>query len=822
MGSFASDVRAAVRALRRAPVSTTAGVLALAIGIGGTTTMLGLVDAIDVRPLPFAHPEQLVTVHEIAPRGSRYCHPVRGCEVKSTSLPTIVDWRAARSLADVAGYRLYAEHRWILNDASSEPIAAVEVTGNFFSLLGARPYLGREFQALELVPGGPPAIVLSYDFWRTRLGGDTRVVGSVVKLRDMNRQAETAFTVVGVMPSGFRLLKEAAFLPMQPDRPTAPDSRAGRLVLAVGRLSAGSTLPQAQSELSAIAARASALYPATNAGWSATASPLNGSALIQLAESMIPDAGRGRFVLLGVVATVLLVAVLNVGALLLARGLARVHELAVRAAIGASRARIAQHLLVESACIALAGGAFGVLIAFWAVGAARRWLSLESLGIDIRVNLRVLGFALAATTIAALIAGCLPAVGIRRLDLAALLQRRDIGGRHPRSVLRIALVSLELACAMVLLAGAGLLTKELRQLRDREPGYDAQNLYGLMAALPAGSMGDTIRTRAIATAALTEIRAAQGVASVSLALPSFPRVSLPGRDSIPGRAQPIPLAVDPTFFATVRTPIVRGRPFVNADAAGAEAVAIVDEEAAARLWPGENPLGQQIDLTDESGRRVARIVGVAARSKLWIASLTAEPQPYVYVPIDQAWHERRRAVMFFARLESNNSERGLNAIRSALRRASGGPVDRDDIESRETHIGDELRRQRLDAFALTTFGVLAVALAALGIWAVVAHGVSRQRRELGIRLALGASVRHVIAIVLRDGLIAAVVGIVLGTGGVVLATRVLRATLVRTDPRDPSVLATGAAVLALVALVAAYVPARRAADVHPANSLRGE
>ena len=375
MGSFVTDVRAAARALRRAPTSTVAGILALAVGIGGTTTMLGLVDAIDVRPLPFPHPEQLVTLQEVAPRGSPYCYPGRGCEQTSTSVPTIADWRAARSLADVAGYRLYGEHRWILDGASSEPIEAIEVTGNFFSLLGARPFLGREFQARELVPGGPPAIILSYDFWQTRLGGESHVLGTVVTLRDMNRQVETPFTVVGVMPQGFRFLKEAAFLPMQPDRPSVPDSRASRLVLAIGRLSAGYTLQQARAELGTIAARTAAAFPETNQGWSATASALNGPALLRLAESIVADAGRGRFILLGVVAMVLLVAVLNVGALLLARGLARLQELAVRAAIGASRAQLAQHLLVESACIAVAGGALGILIAVWGVGAARGWLS---------------------------------------------------------------------------------------------------------------------------------------------------------------------------------------------------------------------------------------------------------------------------------------------------------------------------------------------------------------------------------------------------------------------------------------------------------------
>ncbi|MEO7964230.1 MAG: ADOP family duplicated permease [Gemmatimonadaceae bacterium] len=822
MGSFATDVRASFRALRRSPTSTIAGVLALAIGIGATTTMLTVVDAIDVRPLPFVAPERLLTLQEIAPVGSPACHPVRGCQVIPTSLPTIEDWRQARSLSAVAGYRLYAEHRWIIDGTASEPLQAIEVTGNFFALLGARPHLGRFFDASELVPDGPAAVVISYDFWRARLGGDSRVLGSRLMLRDMNRQTEGEFSVVGVLPPGFRFLKEDVFLPIQPYALTAPDTRAFRLVLAIGRLATGYTTSQAQAELRGIASHISGEFPETNKGWSATAEPLDGPALLRLSESTVRDAGRGRFVLLGVVSLVLLVAVLNVGALLLARGLARTQELAVRAAIGASRARVVQHLLVESLCIAAMGGAGGVLVALWGVRAARGWLSLESLGIALRLDWRLLGFALAATTFAAVLTGILPALAIRRLDLGTLLQRRDIGGRNPRSMLRVALVSLELACAMVLLTGAGLLTKELRQLRDREPGYDAHGLYGLTAPLPATAMGDTGRTRAIANVALSEIRATDGVSAAALALPSFPRFGIPGRDSVPRRLQPIPLAVDPTFFETVRTPLLRGRAFSATDAAGAEPVAIVDEVTAARFWPGTNALGQQVDLTDEGGRRIAGVVGVAARSKLWIAPLVGEPQPYLYVPIAQAWHERRRSVMLFARVTASRPQPTLAAIRTALRRATGNPVDRDDVESRENHIADELRRQRLDAMALTTFSVLTIALAALGIWAVVAQGVAQRRHEIGIRLALGGTRRHVTRLVVREGIIAATIGLAIGTIGALAVTRVLRATLVRTNPSDPTVFLASAAVLAIVTVLAALLPARRSGSAPPTSALRGE
>lgn len=820
MTQLSTDVRAASRALRRTPVSTIAGILALAVGIAGTTTMLGVVDAIDFRPLPFARPEQLLSLKEIAPAGSQFCHPIRGCVSSWTSRVTIDDWREARSIADIAGYRLYEETRWIQDGATSESIQAIEVTGNFFSLLGVGPYLGRVFDADELVPGGPPAVVLTYDFWRARFGGDRRVIGTVITLADMNRRTEGRFTVVGVMPERFRFLREQAFLPMMPGFPGRPDTREGRRDLAIGRLAPGATLAQARIELRTIAARVAKAYPETNRGWSATAETLDGRELLRVSESVVADVGRGRFLLLGVVALVLLLAVLNVGTLLLARGLARVQELAVRAAVGATRARIVQHLLVESACIAAAGGVVGVVLAFWSAQMARSWLSLDTLGIPITIDFRMLGVALATTGVAALAAGSIAVLSIRRLDLSALLQRRDAGGATPRSYIRLTLLSLELACALVLIAGGGLLTKELRLLRDREPGFDPHGLYRLEISLPASALGDTTQARAIATSAIRSIRAIPGVSAAALSLPSFGRVRIPGQDSIPGNGQFVSPAIEPSYFQTAGIRIVQGRSFGAEDVAGAESVAIVDEEAVRRYWNGASPVGLQVEITDGGGRRLARVVGVAARSKLWVASLTREQRAYVYVPVEQAWHEKRRGLFMHARISAANPQATLAAIREALRRASGGPVDQADVVSLEQSIGDELRRQRQDARAMSLFSALALSLAALGIWAVVAQGVAQRRHEIGVRIALGAAPRHIVSVVTRDTVLAALIGTGVGSLGALSLSRLLASTLVRVNPHDPSIYVGSVGLLVVVTVLAALLPSVRATRIAPMETLR--
>lgn len=818
---LATDLRASVRALSRTPASTIAGILALAVGIGGTTTMLGIVDAIDVRPLPFVQPERLLSLKDVAPAGSEFCHPVKGCESNWTSRVTMDDWRAARSIADIAGYRLYEETRWVQDQASSESIQAIEVTGNFFSLLGVQPYIGRLFEPSELVQGGAPAIILSYDFWRARFGENHRVIGTAITVRDMNRRTEGLFTIVGVMPRGFRFLREDAFLPMMQAYPGRPDSREGRRDLAVGRLAPGATLEQARAELKVIAARMAQTYPETNRGWSATAQPLDGRQLLRLSEAVIADAGRGRYLLLGVVGMVLLLAVLNVGSLLLARGLTRMQELAVRAAVGATRGRIVQHVLVESAIISVVGGALGVVLAVWGVQVARTWMSLDAIGIPITLDLRMLAVALAATTLAALVAGSIAALSIRRLDLSALLQRREVGAGVGRSYVRLTLLSLQLTCALMLVAGAGLLTKELQLLRDREPGFDPRGLYMLAIPFSADLTSDTARARAIATNAVAEIRATAGVSAAALALPSFGRVEIPGRDSIDGERQFASPAIDSSYFATAGIRIVRGRNFAADDVGGAEPVAIIDEEAARRYWKGADPIGQHLEITDDGGKRLARVVGVAARSKLWIASMRGKQRPYVYVPAAQSWHEKRRALYIYARVSAASPQPALAAIREVLRRASGSPVDKEDVWSVEERIADELRRQRLDARAMSLFGSLALGLAALGIWAVVAQSVAQRQHEIGVRLALGATGRSVMSLVVRDGLIAAVIGALAGLGGGVFASRVLASTLLRANPRDPSVFIASVVVLVIVTVVAAALPAARAARIDPMEALRG-
>jgi predicted permease len=815
------DIRQALRSLRRTPGFTVMVVLSLAVGVGGTTTMFSVVDAVDYRPLPFPSAERLVTVHEVAPAGSPYCRPTLGCELTQTSLLTASDWQDQFTTLDaVAMVRLFAEARWRQGD-ESEPIRLVEVSGNLFSLFGARPFLGRGFLPSELLPGAEPVLLLSYEFWRSRFGGDPSVVGTRISMIDLTRRSERAFTIVGVMPKRFRVLAEEAWSPVLPLQISGVDPRRLPEVLVLGRLATGRTVAEARAEARTIAARLSAVYPETNAGWTAEVHPFSGPAAFEFwSFGEIRTPGRGRHLLLGVVSLVLLVAALNVAALFLVRGLARQQELAVRRALGAPRARLARQLVIEGLCATGAGGGLGVLLSIWGVRVVRAALSIDAFPFQIGVDARALSFAVLVTVATGLAVSTLPALRLSGLDPAATLREHAL--RSPglrRSRTRRVLIGIEIACALMLLNGAGLVTKELRRLRYDEPGYDPNGLYELRLPLPAEAVREPTRQQAIAVQVLDGIRGTPGVEAASLG--ALSRLDLPERPGLlPSNAH---LAVSPEFFRTSRIRILRGRTFDSSDALGAPLVAILDENAARRLWPGEDAIGRSLVLRHGRGPVISvNVVGVAARSKLfWFTSLTSDPQPLVYRPIAQSWDQARGAVNVYARL-TGDANRTLPALRTVLYQASGKPVDRTEVVSLEGKIATELRQQRFDTSALNTFALFALLLAGMGIYGVVANTVTQRSRELGIRMALGADRASVLILVTRQALALAVAGTLGGIGGSLALTHVLASFLGDTSPTDVAVFTISAATLVMVAVVASLVPARTAVAVDPVTSLRAE
>ncbi len=816
-----ADVRQALRSLRRTPGFTAVVVLSLAVGVGATTTMFSVVDAVDHRPLPFPGAKRLVTIHELAPAGSPYCRPTVGCELIQTSLLTASDWRDQfKTLDAVATLRLFAELRWRQGD-ESEPIKLTEVSDNFFSLFGGQPFLGRGFLPSEFTPGADPVLVLSYELWRRRFAGDPKVVGTSISIIDQTRRTERAFTVVGVMPRGFRVLAEEAWSPVLPLQIPGVEPRRLPEVLAIGRLAEGRTITEARAEARTIAARLSAAYPETNAGWSAEVRQLDGPALLgfwSFGEARTP--GRGRHLLFGAVAVVLLVAVLNVAALFIVRGLARRRELAVRRALGAPLGRLARLVAAEAFCTAAVGGTLGALLAVWAVRVVGVALSVDAFPFQIGVHVRALGFALMVSATTGLAVSALPALHLSRSDSAGALREHALRTAGLQgSWTRNLLIGIEIACALTLVNGAGLVTKELGRLRYDEPGYDPKGLYELRLELPAEAVREAGHQRAVATEALEEVSRTPGVAAAALG--ALSRLALPEHPEV--RLSNAHLAVSPEFFSTTRIPILRGRAFDSSDALGAPPVAILDETAARRLWPGDEAIGKSLALRQGRGPVTSvTVVGMAARSKLfWMTSLTGDPQPLVYRPIAQSWDQPRGGVNVYARL-AGDANRALPALRAVLYRVGGKPVDRTEVVSLREKIATELRQQRFNGSALSAFALFAVLLAAMGIYGVVAYTVTQRSREFGIRMALGAGRARVLTLVTRQALAIALAGTLGGIAGSVALARILASFLGHTSPTDPAVFTGSAAALAVVATVAALVPARRAVAVDPVASLRAE
>lgn len=827
MPSVLDDARYAIRRLRRATGFVSISVLSLGLGIGATATMFAVVLAVDFRQLPFENADRLVTVRDVAPLGSRYCRK-DDCSTY-TSMPMIADLeRDARTLEDVASYPLFTEHLWNHGD-ETEPINVVRVSGNLFHLLGARPLLGRTFAPSELTAGGDQVIVLAYDFWKNRFAGRPSVIGERMTIADDNNRTESSYTIVGVMREGFRVLSEVGWLPAQPTGSRYDTSRVARMFLSIARLAPGRTLEEAKAESRAIAARAAIAFPQTNASWSADLRPFDAPSILRIRTQNAPEnAGQGRQMLLGVVAIVLLIATFNVSALSLVRAGVRRHELTVRTALGASRRRLTREAMSESLAVSLAGGVLGTLVAFWGVRVAVVSLSLDYFPIPISVDWRVVGFAMAVSTVVGLCVGVLPVLRLSAIDLRSTLQARSAtggtaaaGSLWPQRVL----VAAEVASSLILVTGGALLAKELYRLRYDVPGYDAHALYQLQIRLSDSAIKQSDRQRQTAMALLDGVRAVPGVGDASLGAPSFGSYSVPGGlDSLVGPLRPIGFAIGPEFFRTTKTPIVRGRAFDQSDREGAPLVVIVDQTAADLYWPGKDPVGRELRFLGEGADsgKLATVVGVAAPARMWIAALARETAvPYVYRPITQTWSDERRIIAVFTRLDGT-AQRSLGPVRAALRSVSGRAVDTGDVVAMESEIADQLRQHRLDAIALTSFAIVGLFLAAMGIYGLVAFTVVQRTREVGIRMALGADQSNIRRLLTRGGLKPALAGVAVGAYGAYLFTRLLGALLVGTSARDPGAFVISALVMLAVAFIASLIPARRATRIDPALALRAD
>lgn len=804
------DMRYAFRTLGRSPGFTTFTVLTFAIAIGGLTVIFSLINGLLLKPLPYPDSDRLVMVLEADVR-----KPVGGYTVAA---PNYLDWQRQNSVFQ--SMALYEYHGYNLADGGEpEQLGGLRVTGGVFEVLGVAPMLGRGLIPADDPEGSPRVVVLSHGLWKRRFGADSSLVGKTIRL---NREP---WQVVGVMPPGFAFpsVWQQLWVPV---RFNAEDQgRGSHSFWAIARLKGGVSLDAAQSELRTIGDRLAAEYPATNTGESVNVFPMR--------DLWVQDTRQTLRTLLVAVGLVLLIASANIASLLVARDTARRREIAARMALGGSRGRIVRQLVTESLVLALGGAAVGLGLAVFGIGAlvallppGLRNLPFRDLN-DVSLDATVFAVALLTAVLVGIVAGLAPALTTLPANPAAVL--RESGARSATSRrggrLKSILVGVEVALAVVVLVSAGLLIASIRKIQRVAPGLEPANAIAQEIVLPQPDFyGPAARVTFCADAA-REIGAVPGVVSSS-AVSHLPLSgSNAGRSFVlegvpdPGPAN-LPAAsygvVCPGYFSTMGIPVRAGRDFGEADRATAPPVMIVNQRLAAQWFPNQDPVGRRIKLGRfDSPTPWVTIVGVVGDVRH--GGLHNIPEPYFYAPYQQAaWPQM--AVM--VRTTANPLEL-VRPVKEALARAAPGEAI-GGVQSMNEVLEGSLGHLRFPMVLFTVFAAMALALAALGCFGVASQAVVQRRRELGIRIALGARAGQIYGMVVRGAMTPVLWGIGAGIAGAFAFTQVLRGLLYDITPTDPVVLALGSAVLAVATVLACLLPARRASRVDPATVLREE
>jgi putative ABC transport system permease protein len=808
LGDLGQDLRFGGRQLLKSPGFTLVAVLTLALGIGATTAIFSVVYGVVLRSLPWKEPERLVRPMFISPEGERH---------GAFSAPNFMDVRAqSKTLSGLAGV---SGGTLNLSGGGAEPerLPAAWVTANYFDVIGIRPLAGRTFAPDEDRPGAPRVAVISEEFWGRRFGRDTGVIGRVVTL---NGQPHT---VVGVLARGSQLPAGSdAWVPLVFSENDLK-GRGSVWFAGIGRLAPGVTREKAQAELDVIARRLAEQYPDANAGY------MKGMALESLQENMIGETRKPLLILLGAVGFVLLIACVNVANLLLVRAAAREGEIVIRSALGAGRTRIVRQLLTESLVLALVGGAAGVALAWWATKAlvklAPRGIPrLEEIGLDGTTLL----FAFGISLFTGVLFGLAPALQTSRTDLSGVI-REGTRGSKGRGATRArgALVVAEMALAVILLAGAGLLIRSFARLQKVDPGFNPKGVVTFNLELPASKYSDDAKLRTFMAGLMERMEQLPGVASAGATVYGMPlddqvnvlTFSVAGRPPAPpGKEESMRIAnATPDYFKTLGIPILRGRGFTPQDRDGAPQVVVITQEAARRYFPNEDPLGKRIDLGWTAGgvTRGGDVVGIAADFKQETLSQGSEPQ--LYLPYDQAPLESLSVVL--------RSTRDPQLVASAAK-AKLRELDPDlpiyGLQSMEEAVSKSTAQSRFYMLLLGGFAVVSLILAAIGIYGVIAFAVRQRTQEIGIRIALGATSQRVTRMVVGQGMALAGAGALVGLLGAAFATRGMQSLLFEVKTSDPTIYVGVALVLVLVAAVASYLPARRAALTDPQLALRGE
>jgi putative ABC transport system permease protein len=796
---LATDVRFAVRTLRKDPSFSLVALVALALGIGANTAIFSVVQAVLLRPLPYPSPAELVQLNERGLTGT----------VSSISAPNFRDWKARNRTFDaMAAYTTASLTVTGVGDPRQVPTGFVDP--DLFRVLGVTPALGRAFTAADAQFGAPHLAVLTDGLWRAQFGADPGVIGRTVSLDAVPHE------IVGVMPPGFGFPADAQVLvPLVFSPRQLEDQQRGAHYLdAIGRLAPGATVAQASDDLGAIEAALAKQFKPVE-GYSVAVEPM--------LDSMTSGVRRPLVLLLGAVGFVLLIACVNVSNLLLARSTTRRAEIAVRTALGATRWQIVRQMLIESVMLSLLGGGAALMLAAWGV----RGLSLllpEDLprGESIAIDGVVLAFSFAVSVVAGLVFGAVPAVYSSRLDLSSYLKdaRRDGGTAGGRRRVRGVLVSVEIALALVLLAGAGLVLRSFGRLTAVNPGFDPSNLLAVTMTIPEARYPDFGARARFYREYVDALGAQPGVvAAGAVMLPPLSSSGFVGTFTIVGRP-PVDgvlqvRAATAGYLEALRVPLVRGRRLTPADREGTAPVAVITEAAARRFWPGEDPIGKRIRIhvglgVREPQREIVGIVGDVSTKALDVA-----PAPAVYLPHGQYGAE---FMTVFVRTAGDPAAE-IPVVRAQLARLDP-EVAVSRIQTGEALVAASVGQPRFRMRLLALFALVALLLAAVGVYGVMSFAVTQRRSELALRMALGAGRDRILRMVLVQGLVPVAIGIASGLVAAAGATRLLKGLLYETSSFDPLTFVVVALVLLGVGAAACYVPARRATSVDPLVSLR--
>jgi len=792
------DLRYGVRMLLKHPGFTLIAVLTLGLGIGANTAIFSIVNAVLLRPFPYQAPERLVILRERVSAGGGF----------SPSYPNFVDWRAQNTAFEAISAVRQNESFNFTGTGEPERLQGRLVSAEFFSLLGVKPLVGRDFLPEEDRPGATPAVILSYGLWQRRFGADPSILGQQLTLNNQS------FTVVGVTPPNFQFGAEADVtvpIGLQAERFKTRGGDPGADVVA--RLKPNVSPQQAETEMNLIAVRLEQQYPESNKGRRVRVTPLH--------ERFVGDVRQPLLILLGAVGLVLLIACANVANLLLVRASARQKEMAVRVALGAHPQRIIRQLLTESVLLAALGAALGTLLAFWGTRliAAQMPDGIPRLQ-EAQVDAPVLFFTLAVSLLTGLLFGLAPALQASRPNLTEELKEGERGSSGRRQRLRSVLVVGEVALTLTLLVGAGLLIQSFRRVLAVDPGFEAQNLLTLQLSV---NNPDGQQVANFLDQLLQRVQGLPGVKSVAVSnglpfdMANYPGFLIEGRTEPNHKGSGLRYSVSPDYFRTMGIELLKGRLFTAEDTRDSPQVIVINEVLARQYFPNEDPLGKRLVQALPNSPSY-EIVGVVRHVEHYNLDGRNSVQPQFYTNFNQAPSRGRTNLLVRTEVEPLGLAAAVRAQVAALNKDQAVF----NVRTMEQIVAQSVAARRFSMLLLTVFAVVALALASLGIYGLMSYAVAQRAREIGVRMALGAQVSDVLKLVIGQGMKLAFIGVALGLVASVALTRTMKTLLFGVSATDPVTFAALALLLIAVALLACFVPARRATKVDPMIALRHE